>query len=140
LMGIDSNNPVRMTFGLDRYLRYRFTIGLLYEELALALDSTAFKPDSILKDADYHLPIRKQLLPRNRTLLDFNSQVRVPGVHVTFAFARTPETNGFGDDFGIMLQRRSAHVSMGQGSIAVVPSGTHQPSNSNKDRDSNHDA
>jgi DNA-binding winged helix-turn-helix (wHTH) protein len=121
VMDVDSRNPMHISFKLEPYLRYRLGIGLLEEELALALHDTGFDDKRILSDMEGYLPLRKLLLPNAASLLDFKRQIRVAGVHVMFAMARRQSK-----DFGVLIQQRSGKVTSGRGTRAVIPSGHHQ--------------
>ena len=110
-----------VSFGLDSYFRYRFGVGLLIEELTLALMENTFNIDAIVRGKADYLPLRQYFLPNASRFSDYQSRVCAGGIQVTFAMARDA------GDFVIPTQMRSASVDGGQGWRSIVPMAYHQP-------------
>jgi hypothetical protein len=106
------------SFTLDTYLRYRFTSGLMADELFRRL---AESPDGTVPRSA--LPLRARWLPDAASLGRFEDRICAGGVNVLVALARPkPEV-----DYALFLHQRSGLVSEGQGSLSVIPMGYHEP-------------
>jgi hypothetical protein len=113
--------PHRVLFAIDRFKNYRAGVGLLMEELAVALMEANFDVTRVLQDPARNLPLRDYFLPNVTRFEDYDSRVCAGGIEVTLAMAR-----GEGD-FVVPIQRRSAAVGENQGLLAVMPCAFHQP-------------
>ncbi len=118
-----STSHLAASFALDEFLRYRFTIGLLLDELVQALVATDFSIEKTVSSKTELLPLRQQLLPDGSGLLNFRGRMCAGGLAVLFAMAR-PEPH---NDFVIPIQRRSRLVADAQGMLSVIPKAFHQP-------------
>lgn len=121
LVGLEFDNAgVRMSFALDSFYNYRFTIGLLPDELYEVL----CRPHgfaSIVYHRWERLPLREKYLPDAKALVDLEGRLCVGGIVVVFAVA-TPD-----NDFIIPIQTRSNRVAVEQGVRTVIPQAFHQP-------------
>jgi hypothetical protein len=108
-------------FGVDSFLRYRFTIGLLGEELVDALGRAC--PEEVLAQREKWLPLRGRFLADGGALARPSSRVCSGGVLTCTAIARG---HGRGD-FLVLVQRRSPRVSDAHGLLSVIPKAFHQP-------------
>jgi hypothetical protein len=112
---------LKASFALDTYYRYRFGVGLIVEELTVALMENGLSADAVVRGKADLLPLRQYFLPNPSRFEDYLSRVCVGGVEVTFAMAR-PE-----GDFVILTQVRSSQVDGAQGWRSIVPMAYHQP-------------
>ena len=107
---------IRTTFAVDRFLRYRFTLGLLGDELEHHLA----KGGSLDRRA---LPLRDRWLSSTVALTAFDNRICAGGVNVLVAIARSePES-----DYAFLLHARSSRVSEGQYLMSVTAMGYHEP-------------
>jgi len=111
-------------FAETRFLAYRYTAGLLEDELTDALIEKQGDVSRVLDEKGRVLKIRQDLLPDIGSFTDYDSRLCCGGIGVVFALARGEE---FGNDFVVPLQIRSAKVSDGRGRLAVLPKAFHQP-------------
>ncbi len=122
LLSVDyRGSNVRSVFSNVDFLEYKFTIGLLQNELTEALILSNYNLEFILRDKEKYLPLRELMLPNVSSLDSFESRICIGGVAVLFAVA-TKER----DDFTIWIQQRSDDVCDGSGMISVIPLGLHQ--------------
>jgi hypothetical protein len=98
---------VRAEFTTGRFLQWRFTCGLLREELAL----------------HQQMPLRQILLRDTAALLAYDLRYTAGGVQTLCAFARPAPF----DDYVIPLQLRGKRIAEGGGNYGVVPMGVHSP-------------
>jgi DNA-binding winged helix-turn-helix (wHTH) protein len=117
LSNVTLEGPFRAEFSRDTFFNYRFTSGLLNDELWAALSTK-----KSVVDLTTALPLRDLLLPDLRALVDFKSRCTCGGAGTVFAMARAKEK-----DFVIPLQIRSSLVADHRKMRAVLPSGFHQP-------------
>lgn len=116
LVNVTFQGPLTATFTEDRYLNYRFTTGLLEDELVdVMLQSAA----AGVSKKQY--PLRNLLLPDIGALVNCSARCCAGGLGCVFALARTDE-----EDFLIPIERRSKFVGDGRGMLAVLPKGIHQ--------------
>ena len=108
-----------VSFALNGFEAYRYSMGLLYEELEEVLRSGVAYQEIVDRRTGC-LPLRTALLPDGHSLLDFSSRITAGGVHVLFAMATDR-------GFVIPLQVRSNAVTEGGGMIGTVPIAFHQP-------------
>ncbi len=116
-----SGKEMKSVFSNVDFLEYKFTIGLLQNELTEALILSNYNLEIILGDKEKYLPLRELLLPNVASLNSFESRICIGGVAVLFAFA-TKER----DDFTLWIQQRSENVCDGSGMRSVIPLGLHQ--------------
>jgi len=117
LVDVNWEGPLNLKFSDHRLNSYRFTDGLLEDEL---MDSLEQPTNHTLKDGT-PLKIREELLPRIESLLDLESRFSAGGIGAVFAIARP-----YKREFGIPLQVRSQAVTDQRGTIAVIPRAFHQ--------------
>lgn len=110
-------------FSIDRFMRYRFTLGALFDELVDALVEANGQVETVLDRSAKMLPLRTRYLPQYSSFNKLDRIVCVGGPSVTIAMARAEPFN----DFVILIQRRADDLSDGQGLFAVIPQGFHQP-------------
>ena len=122
------NGKEVIKYSMTSFLKYRFTIGLLEDELIDALISTKGDIDKIISNTHKYLPIRNELIPDLNLLLNFQERFCAGGIGVVLAFARGEPDN----DFIIPVQSRSKKVSDGRNQLAVIPKAFHQPLLENK--------
>ena len=118
-----STSHLAASFALDNFLSYRFTIGLLRDELIQALIAADFNIDKVISSRTELLPLRQQLLTDGSSFADFRGRMCAGGLAVLFAIAR-PKPHS---DFVIPIQRRSRLVAEAQGMLCVIPRAFHQP-------------
>lgn len=116
-------NRLRASFAVDEFLRYRFTIGLLQDELIEGLISAEFDLDKMFHPNSRDLPLRDETLPDGQSIIDFGSRMCAGGISTFFAIARPHPFN----DFAIPVQKRSSSVSDSQGLLSPIPRAFHQP-------------
>jgi hypothetical protein len=122
LFGIElTPNRFKASFAMEKFYNYRFTFGLLREELTQALISAEYNIDKLLLNKIKYLPLREQLLPDGYSLVNFHNRMCAGGVVVLSAFARSQ------NDYAIPIQRRSGLVIDSQGMLSVIPTAIHQP-------------
>lgn len=114
---------LEFTFAETSFLSYRFTTGLLGDEITDALVETSGDSSNILSDRNEFLAIREALLPNLSSLIDYKSRNCSGGIGVMFALARGAPYN----DFVIPIQLRSQNVTDGRGEYGLLPQGFHQP-------------
>lgn len=116
--------PIRsLEFSLTSFNLYRFTSGLLDDEIKESLANYDGNVSHIIRDRKKSLPVREALLPNVGSINDLSSRFCVGGPAVVFAMARGVPYNYF----LILLQIRSAQVTDSPGRLAVLPQGFHQP-------------
>lgn len=119
LMHVEGDPKIRsLLFSESQFYPYRFTAGLMFDELNDAL----IKGEGRVKSG---LPIRKTILPDLASFLNFRSRICAGGIGVVFALARKKEED-HEEDYGIPIQMRSGKVSDSQGTYAVIPKALHQ--------------
>ncbi len=118
-----SKNRLRASFAVDEFLRFRFTIGLLQDELIEALINTDFNLDKVLSHRGQRLPLRNEKLPDGKSIIDFSNRMCAGGISTLFAMARPHPYN----DFVIPVQKRASNVSDSQGLLSPIPRAFHQP-------------
>jgi hypothetical protein len=119
-----SDNPHVFCFSETRFRNYRFTSGLLADELEDALIECKGDPERILR-RHRSLPIRRALLPDPDSLVSPAQRECCGGIGVVFAMRR--KTIEY-DDYAFPVQLRSDQVSDQRGLYAVIPKGFHGPS------------
>lgn len=107
-------------FSESSFVTYRFTTGLLADELVDALVQSQGDIDAILVRQDYYLPIRSRIMRDSKSLLNLESRICAGGMGALIAFADR-------DRFLLPIQARSSKVSDGRGLRAVIPKAFHQP-------------
>jgi hypothetical protein len=112
---------LQVSFALDTFYRYRFGVGLLIDELTVALMEGSLSAEAVVRGRADLLPLREYFLPSPSRFADYQSRVCAGGIQVTFALARSE------GDFVIPIQVRSAKVDGGQGWRSIVPMAYHQP-------------
>ncbi len=130
LLSLDySGSEIRNVFSNVDFLEYKFTIGLLQNEIFTALIQSNYNLELILKNKERYLPLRGLMLPDISSLDSFESRICIGGVAVLMAVA-TRERK----DFTLWTQQRSDDVCDGSGMKSVIPLGLHQcPINSTKE-------
>lgn len=124
LLKVDfSQGIVDASFAEDEFIRYRFSFGLLINELADALSNNEFSIDRVLRGADKLLPIRKSILPDGASLINSPQRICAGGITMLFA-TQWPEPY---HDFAFPIQLRSDIVADGQGMCTIIPRAFHQP-------------
>ncbi len=118
-----SANRLVASFSLDEYLRRRFTIGLLHDELVEAIIGTDLNIDEVVSNNAQLLPLRHEMLPNGSSLANLGNRMCGGGPDVLVAIARPKPDN----DFVIPVKRRSMDVATVQGLLSLVPQACHQP-------------
>jgi hypothetical protein len=111
------DNPLQCGFADIPFFAFRYSSGLLEDELIDVIIATEGKPERI-KDIGAMFPLRSMFLPDLAALLRFDTRICCGGVGVVFALQRE-------NDYLIHLQVRSQEVSDGRGLTALVPKGFH---------------
>ncbi len=121
-------NPHKTTgtwlFSEIDFYSYRFTYGLLYDELLRTLWEFDFELDKVLTKSNDLLPLRKRLMPDVHSIYSFGDRICASAIEVLFAIARPAPNN----EFTIVTNVRSNEVSEGQYMRHVIPAGFHEPS------------
>ena len=112
---------LEVSFASDSYYRYRFGVGLLVEELTLALMENSFNVEAVMRTKNELLRLREYFLPNVSRFEDYQSRVCAGGIQVTLAMARHE------GDFVIPLHVRSAKVDGGQSWRSIIPMAFHRP-------------
>jgi hypothetical protein len=121
LLSVDFGQEVASTsFSEDRFLRYRFTDGLVIDELTNALRTHSFDVDGVRMRWEELLPLRTRILPDGEAFLNFPARLCAGGITMLVALAR-PE-----GDYAFFVQKRSGTVHDSQGMLSVVPRAFHQ--------------
>lgn len=121
LISVDFGQTVASTtFSEDRFLRYRFTDGLVIDELTNALRTNAFDVNAVQMRWRELLPLRDRILPDGEAFLNFPARLCAGGITMLVALAR-PQ-----GDFAFFVQNRSGTVHDSQGMLSVVPRAFHQ--------------
>ncbi len=124
LMSVDfDKNQLHASFAVDEFLRYRFTIGLLQDELIEELISAEFDLDKMFHPNTRNLRLRDDILPDGQSIINFEGRMCAGGISTFFAMARPEPFN----DFAIPVQKRSSNVSDSQGLLSPIPRAFHQP-------------
>lgn len=112
-----SEKTLEMTLSLIHYEDYKFSIGILPDELNYALAEIDYN----LKKKRLQLPLRDHFLPN--TKLTKHDRYSSVGILACVAIARKKE-----NDFAICIQERASEgMADAQGQISVVPQAYHQP-------------
>jgi hypothetical protein len=113
----------KLSFSLSRFLNYRFTAGLLEDELFDALIDHENDIQVILDKRSSALAIRNELLPSTNSLTHLSERISAGGLACVVAMARGVPYN----DYVIPLQVRSHSVAEGRGVITASLQAWHQP-------------
>jgi hypothetical protein len=119
-LGLDR---LETSFAEDEFIRYRFSEGLVIDELVKALMTVHFDPALVLTSTQKLLRIREKVLPDGQALFNFRNRICAGGITMVFAVARPQPHN----DFAVVVQRRSGIVADGQGMLSIIPRAFHQP-------------
>lgn len=123
LLNVDlSSRLTKSSFAEVDFLHYRFTVGLVVDELVDALSKYDFSVDKVLANANSLLPVRNRVLPDGQSLLNFRERICAGGITMVFAMPRPKPYN----DFIFPIQQRSASVADGQGMLSIIPRGFHE--------------
>jgi len=123
LLNVDfSSGLTRSSFAEVDFLHYRFTVGLVIDELVDALSKYDFSVDKVLANANSLLPVRNRILPDGQSLLGFQERICAGGITMVFAMPRPKPYN----DFIFPIQQRSAIVADGHGMLSIIPRGFHE--------------
>jgi hypothetical protein len=114
---------LKLSFSLSRYFRYRFTAGLLEDEVFDALASKEGDIAAILQSRNSTLPMRQALLPTISCLSNLDDRISAGGLACVVAMARGAPYN----DYCIPLQIRSDAVAEGRGAYTASLQAWHQP-------------
>jgi hypothetical protein len=109
-------------FGLVDFLKYRFTSGLLGDELTESLVRSKGNIDAIVNEPLTFLPIRSRLMSTRSALDNFSSRYCAAGVNAFVAIRRGKPY----DDFGIPVHLRSQKVATGSNKWSLTPQAYHQ--------------
>jgi transcriptional regulator with XRE-family HTH domain len=120
---VDSHQ-LAVSFALDAFYGYRFTTGLVQDELAEVVAADNFNVEEVIAHAEVFLPLRQQILPDGAAAVDFRRRVCAGGAVTLLAIARPAPFN----DFAIPVKRRSSIVADSPGMLSVIPKGFHEPS------------
>ena len=112
---------MKVLFALDQFENYRYSIGLLNEELPRLSADTNFEIDELVDRRNDIQPLRSFFLPDGPSLVDFKSRITASGVQVLFAMA----TNDGG--YEIPYQIRSRKVTEGATMFGTIPMAFHHP-------------
>ncbi len=116
-------DKLNLSFSLSRFMRYRFTAGLLEDEVLDSLISNNNDIDAILQKHAKGLPLRSELLPSVDSLSNVTNRISAGGLACVVAMARgTPD-----NDYCIPLQLRSDRVAEGRGVYTATIQAWHQP-------------
>jgi hypothetical protein len=116
-------NTLHLSFSLSQFLRYRFSEGLLEDELLETLITHEGSSAAILKDRMNKLPLRHEILPTLQRLREVNRRISAGGLACVVAMARGAPHN----DYCIPLQLRSDSVAEGRGVYTTSIQAWHQP-------------
>lgn len=114
-------NCYQNEFSLIRFHKYKFTMGLIIDELYEAILDAEHDLELILQNPSHHLAVREMLLPSRQVLISPKNRVCAGGVFVVFVMARE-ETK----DYAVITQIRSPAVADNQKAISVIPRAFHQ--------------
>lgn len=109
---------MRVDFSVDGFYNFRYSIGLLQDEVWNVLCSSKLDLSNVNLLSDFGL--RNQMLPA-KNLLRFDRRISAGGVSTIVAFARDD------GDFVIPIQVRSSKVSDSPGLLTPIPRAFHQP-------------
>jgi hypothetical protein len=118
-----AGDELNLSFSLSTYFHYRFTAGLLEDEVFEALTSSRGQTAAILQNRVSTLPIRNILLPKISHLGNIHNRISAGGLACVVAIARGAPYN----DYCIPLQLRSQKVAEGRGVYTGSLQGWHQP-------------
>jgi hypothetical protein len=118
-----SKRAAAIDLGLSTFFDFLFASGTLEDELFQALIANNLSPSKVIEDADKKLPLRKEVLPNPKALIDFPNRLCVSGFYVLLAFARPKPYR----DYVFYAKRRSAEVHSGRGVVTLIPMGYYQP-------------
>jgi hypothetical protein len=117
-----AGDDLTLSFSASRYFEYRFTTGLLEDELVGALANNPYH-SLIYQNRLSTLPLRNAMLPNVESFRRYNGRIVAGGISGILAIARrAPER-----DFVIPLQIRSAKVAEGRGTYTGSIQAWHQP-------------
>jgi hypothetical protein len=114
---------LKLSFSLSRYLDYRFTSGLLEDEVFDALIANGNDTNYVLKERASALPIRTEILPTTNSLIYLSERISAGGIACVVAMARGYPYN----DYCIPLQLRSQSVAEARGVYTGSLQAWHQP-------------
>ena len=118
-----NDNNVEMVFALSEFFDYRFSIGLLNDELYEGIIEAGFDINRALESKLKYFPLREQFLPSINEIFKIGERMCVGGIAVFFAMARSEPYN----DFVFLIQIRSDKVGECQNMISLIPRAFHQP-------------
>lgn len=113
----------KLSFSLSRFLNYRFTSGLLEDEIFDALIMNESDSNYVLIERTNTLPIRNEILPTTNALGYLSERISAGGIAGVVAMARGYPYN----DYCIPLQLRSQSVAEGRGVYTASLQAWHQP-------------
>jgi hypothetical protein len=119
-----AGDKLSLSFSLSNYFPYRFTAGLLEDEVFESLISNEGNIIDILQNRASTLPLRHILLPKISCLSNLNNRISAGGLACVVAMARGTPHN----DYCIPLQLRSQAVAEGRGVYTTSIQAWHQPS------------
>lgn len=115
---IDHINEGNLYFSITEFFNYRFTNGVLPEELYIETGRSSKKTLPLNKINK--LKNRKKYMPDIDSIFDFENRLCTGGVQVLFCFK-------IEDSYNILIRKRSNLVSDEQGRYTVIPRAFHQP-------------
>ncbi len=122
ILGCGPGGTAGFSFTEVNFTTWRFSSGLLPDELADALIAARGDASAVLADCNAALPLRAKILAHTADLFDFRSRLCCGGLGLVVALARPTPDN----DFIIPIQVRSSTVSDSRGLLAVIPKAFHQ--------------
>jgi hypothetical protein len=116
------NSVLDVIFSIDSFMKFRLSWGALWDEL---IDGIIAEPNinKIFDSFSRYLPKRYRYLPDSKCFAEIDKRICASGIHATFAIKRPDPW----DDYVIPIQRRSSHLSGGQGMLSIIPQAYHQP-------------
>jgi hypothetical protein len=124
LLSWGSANQPRFEFDVCSFVDYRWTGGLLEDELKEAIVACRGVIKEDFFDQGFN-KFRRTWMPNLNSVVGLQDRFCCGGVSVLTAFARE-------DDFLLPLQKRSEQVADGQNQLATIPKGLHQPLSSTR--------
>lgn len=116
-----TNTSFNASFRDDWFADWRFSVGLLREELIHALEQTNENVSEVIANRGDLLPARERWLPDTASFENYNNRICIGGPVCLFALARKEQK-----DYALIIQDRSKEVTDGRNCISVVPQGIHQ--------------
>lgn len=113
----------KLSFSVSRFLNYRFTAGLLEDEILDSLVNNENDTNYIVRERVSTLPIRQEILPTATSLGYLSERISAGGLSCVVAMARGHPYN----DYCIPLQLRSQSVAEGRGVYTASLQAWHQP-------------